>query len=155
MDRTRALLIAAALVVTLTLASSACNAFIGAGISLNKQFGNSIDFNLGKNVQIGDTAFGLAGMNIGVNWGVNYDLNALAGYPYGYGGLGSVTQGDLGYFVDLTIDATNGAGFNGASWGIPLLEQGVTNTHYGQSVANQAQINDVQVVMPFSGIPVM
>ncbi|AFD00180.1 hypothetical protein Mtc_1426 [Methanocella conradii HZ254] len=152
MERTIAIIFLALAVVALPTASFACDAFIGAGINLNKQFGDTINFNLGKNIGIGDTAFGLAGLNLGVTWGVNYDLNALAGYPYGYGGLGSVTQGDLGYFLDLTVDAANGAGFNGGSWGVPLFEQGVTTTHYGQRVAEQAQINDVQVLLPYTAM---
>ncbi len=150
MERTIAIMLLALAIIALSAASIAGDAFIGAGISLNKQFGDTISFNLGKNIGIGDTAFGLAGLNLGVTWGVNYDLNALAGYPYGYGGLGSVTQGNLGYFLDLTVDAANGAGFNGAPWGVPLAEQGVTTTHYGQSVAEQAQINDVQVLLPYT-----
>jgi hypothetical protein len=152
MERTIAIILLALAFVALPVASFACDAFIGAGISLNKQFGDTINFNLGKNIGLGNTAFGLAGLNLGVTWGVNYDLNALAGYPYGYGGLGSVTQGNLGYFIDMTVDATNGAGFNGAPWGLPLVEQGLTTTHYGQSVAEQALINDVQVLLPYAGL---
>jgi len=154
MDKVRALLFAVAIVTLLLVASSGCNAFLGAGINLNKQFGDSINFNLGKNINVGNTAFGLAGMNVGVDWGVNYDLNALAGYPYGYGGLGSVTQGNLGYFINLNVDALNGAGFNGAPWGLPMDQQGITSTHFGKSIAEQANINDVQVALPFSGVPV-
>jgi len=128
MDKLRVLFLTAAILITLSLASSGVTAFIGAGINLNKQFGNSIDFNLGKNVGVGNSAFGLAGMNIGVDWGVNYDLNALAGYPYGYGGVGSVTDGDLGYFINLNMDSVQGGGFNGAEWGVPLTQQGITTT---------------------------
>jgi hypothetical protein len=136
------------------MASTSSSAFLGAGINLDKQFGNSIDFNFGKNINVGNSAFGLAGLNIGVDWGVDYDLSALAGYPYGYGGLGSVTQGDLGYFINLNVDAVNGAGFNGAPWGLPMNDQGVTTTHFGKQVAEQANINDVQVLLPFSGMAV-
>jgi hypothetical protein len=154
MDKVGALLFAVAIVAALLVASSSCCAFIGAGINLNKQFGNSINFDFGKNINVGNSAFGLAGMNVGVNWGVDYDLNALAGYPYGYGGVGSVTQGNLGYFIDLNVDALNGMGFNGAPWGIPMNEQGTTATHFGKRIAEQANINDVQVLLPFSGMPV-
>lgn len=154
MDKVGALLFAVAIVASLLVASSACNAFIGAGINLNKQFGDSINFDFGKNINVGNSAFGLAGMNVGVNWGVDYDLAALAGYPYGLGGMGSVTQGDLGYFIDVNVDALNGMGFNGAPWGLPMSEQGTTATHFGNRIAEQAQINDVQVLLPFSGMPV-
>jgi hypothetical protein len=149
MDKLRVLFLTAAIFVALTLASSGATAFIGAGINLNKQFGNSINFNLGKNIGVGNSAFGLAGMNIGVDWGVDYDINALAGYPYGYGGVGSVTDGNLGYFINLNMDAVQGSGFNGADWGVPMAQQGVTTTHYGKSIAEQAHLNDVQVAMPW------
>jgi hypothetical protein len=152
MDKGWTLLIAVAITALLLATVPASNAMIGAGISLNKQFGNSIDFNLGKNINLGNTAFGLAGMDIGVDWGVNYDLNALAGYPYGYGGIGSVTQGNLGYFINLNVDAQNGAGFNGAPWGVPSAQQAVQTTHFGKQIAQQANINDVQVLLPFAGM---
>ncbi len=154
MDKTRALLFAVAIVVGLPIASTASSAFLGAGVNLNKQFGDSINFNLGKNIGVGNSAFGLAGLNIGVTWGVNYDLNALAGYPYGAGGVGAITQGDLGYNLGVTVDSMSGAGFNGAGWGVPLTQQGVTTTHFGQQVAKQAQINDAQVLLPFAGMSV-
>jgi hypothetical protein len=154
MDKVGALLFAIAIVATLLAASTSCGAFIGAGINLNKQFGDSINFNLGKAVNVGNSAFGLAGLNVDVNWGVNYDLAALAGYPYGYGGLGSVTQGDLGYFVDVNVDSLSGAGFNGAPWGVPTGQQEIQTTHFGNQIAEQAQINDVQVLLPFSGMAV-
>jgi len=81
MDKVGALLFAVAVVASLLVASAPCGAFLGAGISLNKQFGDSINFDFGKNINVGNSAFGLAGMNVDVNWGVNYDLAALAGYP--------------------------------------------------------------------------
>ncbi len=150
MDIVRALLIIAAIVTSLLVASTSGCAFIGAGINLNKQFGNSINFDFGKNINVGNSAFGLAGLNVGVDWGVNYDLAALAGYPYGYGGVGSVTQGDLGYFIDVNVDSLSGMGFNGAPWGVPMAEQGTQATHFGKSLAEQAVINDVQVLLPFA-----
>lgn len=150
MDRTSALVLALFVVVIISSASTACNAFIGAGIDLNKDFSHTINFDLGKDITIGDTAFGLAGLDVGVTWGVNYDLNALAGYPYGYGGVGSVTQGGMGYGLGITVDAVNGAGFNGANWGVPKTEQGVTTTHYAEGVAQQALIDDTQVALPFA-----
>ncbi len=150
MERTSAIVLALFVVVVISSASTTCNAFIGAGIDLNKGFSHTIDFNLGKAIPIGNTAFALAGMNVGVTWGVNYDLNALAGYPYGYGGVGSVTQGDLGYGLGITVDATNGAGFDGSGWGAPMAQQGITTTHYAEGVAQQAQIDDTQVALPFA-----
>lgn len=153
MVRIRALLIAAGLIVCLSLASVPCGAiFLGTGVALDKHFGDTINFNFGKNIGVGNSAFGLAGLNVGVTWGVDYDLAAMAGYPYGYGGLGSVTQGDMGYNLGVTVDAVQGAGFNGAEWGIPTVEQGITTTHFGQAIAENAQINDVQVLMPFSPV---
>jgi predicted small secreted protein len=150
MDRTSALVLATFVVAALFFASASCNAFIGAGIDLAKGFSNTINFDLGKDITIGDTAFALAGMDVAVTWGANYDLAALAGYPYGYGGVGSVTQGGVGYDLGITIDAINGAGFNGANWGAPMAEQGVTTTHYAEGVAQQALIDDTQVALPFA-----
>jgi hypothetical protein len=150
MDKSRAVILAISIVFGLFFASFASSAFIGAGISLDKQFGDTINFNLGGMVPIGDTAYGVAGLNVGVTWGVDYDLAALAGYPYGYGGVGSVTEGGLGYTLGVTVDAVNGGGFNGADWGVPLTEQGVTTTHLAQVIAESAQISDTQVVLPFA-----
>ena len=149
MDKTRALIFSVSIVAGLLFASTACNAFIGAGISLDKQFDHTINFDIGKDIPIGNSAFGLAGLDVTVNWGVDYDLNALAGYPYGNGGVGAVTQGDLGYNLGVSVDATQGAGFDGSAWGVPLAEQGITTTHFAQQIANQAQINDVQVALPW------
>ena len=149
MVRIKALTCLVAMAIVLLMASTSCNAFIGAGINLDKQFGDTINFNFGKNIPIGNTAFGLAGLNLGVTWGVDYDLNALAGYPYGYGNVGSVTQGNLGYNLGITMDATQGAGFNGADWGVPLAQQGITTTHLAKQIAENAQINDVQVLSPW------
>ncbi len=156
MVRIRALRIAACLLFSLTLLSGLCAAqFLGAGINLDKHFGDTVNFNFGKNIGVGDSAFGLAGLNIGVTWGVDYDLAALAGYPYGYGGLGSVTQGDLGYNLGVTVDAVQGAGFDGSAWGVPQAQQAIQTTHFGKQIAENAQINDVQVAFPFSAYPVV
>lgn len=153
MVRIRALLIAASLIVCLSIASVPCGAmFLGTGITLDKHFGDTINFNLGKNIGLGNSAFGLAGLNVDVTWGVDYDLAAMAGYPYGYGGLGSVTQGDMGYNLGVTVDAVQGAGFDGSAWGIPQAQQGITTTHFENVVAENAQINDVQVAFPFSSL---
>lgn len=149
MDKLGTLVLSVSVVAGLLMASTTAGAFIGAGINLDKQFGNTIDFNLGGGIPVGNTAFGLAGMNIGVTWGVNYDLNALAGYPYGAGGVGSVTNGDLGYNLGITVDATQGAGFNGADFGIPLDEQGVTTTHMAKEISQEAQLSNTQVAFPY------
>jgi hypothetical protein len=148
MDKLGMLILSASVIAVLLVASTAAGAFIGAGINLDKQFGNTINFNLGGGIPIGNSAFGLAGLNVGVTWGVNYDLDALAGYPYGYGGLGAVTNGDLGYNLGITVDATQGAGFNGAGWGIPLDEQGVTTTQMSKEISQEAQLSNTQVVLP-------
>lgn len=148
MDKLGILILSASVVAGLLVASTAAGAFIGAGINLDKQFGNSIDFNLGGGIPIGNSAFGLAGLNVDVTWGANYDLDALAGYPYDYGGLGAVTDGDLGYNLGITVDATQGAGFNGADWGIPLDEQGVTTTQMSKDISQEAQLSNTQVVLP-------
>jgi hypothetical protein len=149
MDFKRVLVVAVAIAVGSVLISSSCDAFLGAGISLDKQFGHTIDFNLGKNIDIPGMGNVLAGMNVVVDWGVDYDLAALAGYPYGYGGVGSVTQGNLGYNLGVSIDAIQGAAFDGSGYGVPLAQQGITTTHLGESIAQQAQINDIQVASPF------
>lgn len=154
MDKFRVMTLVVVIVFGMSVISPVCNAFIGAGINLNKQFDHTINFNIGKNIPFGNSAFGLAGLDATVTWGVNYDLNALAGYPYGFGGVGAITQGDLGYNLGVSVDATNGAGFNGANWGVPLTEQGITTTHFGQQIANQAKISDAQIALPFAGIPV-
>jgi hypothetical protein len=153
MVRFRALLLAASLIVCLSLASCPCGAiFLGTGIALDKHIGDTINFNFGKNINVGNSAFGLAGLNVNVDWGADYNLAAMAGYPYGYGGVGSVTQGDVGYNLGVTVDAVQGAGFNGVDWGIPTTEQSITTTHFGKAIAERALIDDVQVALPFSGL---
>jgi hypothetical protein len=89
---------------------------------------------------------------VNVDWGFDYGLAAMAGYPYGYGGIGSVTQGDLGYNLGVSVDSVQGAGFNGAAWGVPEAEQSITTTHFGQQIGERAVIDDVQVALPFSGM---
>jgi hypothetical protein len=152
MDKSRAVLLAISIVIGLSFASFSCNAFIGAGIDLNKGFSHTINFNLGGAIPLGDSALAVAGLNVGVTYGVNYDLDALAGYPYGYGGVGSVTNGDVGYDLGITVDATNGGMFDGSSWGVPLAQQGITTTHLEKDIAENAQLSDTQVALPFAGI---
>lgn len=147
------LLFAAFLVSCLCLASCPGGAiFLGTGMVFDKHFGDSINFNFGKNINVGDTVFGLAGLNVDVDWGFDYDLAAMAGYPYGYGGVGSVTQGDVGYDLGVTVDAVQGTGFNGAAWGVPTAEQAIQTTHFGQRIGERAVIDDTQIALPFSGV---
>ena len=150
MDKSRAVLLAISIVVGLSFASFSSSAFIGAGINLDKGFSHTINFDVGGSIPFGNTALEVAGLNVGVTYGVNYDLNALAGYPYGYGGVGSVTNGDLGYDLGVTVDAVNGGVVNGADWGVPLAQQGLTTTHMAQDIAQEAQLSDTQIALPFA-----
>lgn len=152
MDKSRVLLLAISIVVGLSFASFSSSAFIGAGINLDKGFSHTINFDLGGSIPFGNTALGVAGLDVGVTYGVNYDLNALAGYPYGDGGVGSVTNGDLGYKLGVTVDAVNGGAFNGADWGVPLTKQAVTTTHMAKDISQEAHLSDTQVALPFAGI---
>ncbi len=90
-----------------------------------------------------------------MSWGVGVDLATMAGYPYGYGGIGVVSEGDVGYGLGLTMDSTSGAGFNGAGFGVPLAEQGITTTHFAQMWGDQAHLDNSQAMLPFSGFPVL
>ncbi len=156
MDRTRVLVFMAATLFLLCLSAPAGAMFIGTAVDFNKHFGNSIDVAVGKNVNaLDNTAFGVGAMNVGVDWGVDVGLGTAAGYPYGYGGLGTVTQGGLGYSLGLTVDGVSGAGFDGSGFGIPVAQQGVTTTHMGQLWANNLQIDDSHAILPMSGFPVL
>jgi len=145
------------LLLAVALAASAmpAGAFVGAGISLNKQLGDTINFNVGKKVAAAGTALGLADMDLGVTWGVNYDLDSMAGYPYGYGGIGAVTAGDVGYTLGLSMDETHGAAFDGASYGVPLAQQSLTNTRFNNLIASNNHFENTQVALPFTGFPVI
>ncbi len=155
MDRTRALACMASVLFVLCLTAPAGARFIGTGVTFDKHFGDTINVNINKNVGLADTAFGLAGTDIGVTWGLDMGLATMAGYPYGFGGLGVVTEGDMGFGLGLTMDTTSGAGFNGAGFGIPLAEQGITTTHFAQLWGSQNHIEDAHAILPFSGFPVM
>lgn len=143
------------LVVALLATALPAGAFIGTGVSLNKQLGDTIDFNIGKRVGAAGTALGLADMDLGVTWGVNYDLNTLAGYPYGYGGIGAITSGDVGYTLGLSMDETHGAAFDGSPFGVPLAEQSLTHTTANNAIANNNHFENAQVALPFTGFPVL
>ncbi len=136
-----------AIAISMAFVVPAGATFIGTSIPLSKTLSGSVDVNLG-NILAGDSnAYGLAGMDVGVNWGVGYDLNTVAGYPYGYGGIGAVTTGDLGYNLGLSLDSVSGSGFDGSEWGIPLTQQGVTTTHLDKSWATNQQINNVAAML--------
>lgn len=121
------------------------DAFIGAGIDLSKHLGDTINFDLKPvTVTAADAAYGLADTNLGVTWGVNYDINALAGYPYGYGGVGAVTDATVGYDLGLSMDNTYGAGFDGSSWGIPLTSGTTTTTKYNNDISAVDHLQNVQ-----------
>ncbi len=155
MDRTRVLAYTAAILFVLCLAAPAGAKFLGTGVTFDKHFGDTIGVNINKNLALGDSAFGLAGMDVGVTWGMDLDLATMAGYPYGYGGLGVVSEGDVGYGLGLTMDSTSGAGFNGADFGLPMGDQAITTTHYAQLWGNQEHLSNANAILPFSGFPVM
>lgn len=156
MERTKILAFTAAILLVLSIAMPAGAKFIGTSVGINKQFGNSINIDVGKNLALADgSAFGIGDMSVGVNWGVGVDLDTAAGYPYGYGGIGAVTQGGIGYGLGLTLDSTSGGGFDGSGYGIPLAEQGVTTTHFGQQWTNVASLNNANAILPFSGFPTL
>jgi hypothetical protein len=155
MDRRRALAIIIAVVFVAFAAAPSGAKFIGTGVAFDKHFGDSIDVNINKVAGLEDTAFGLAGLDVGVDWGVDVDLATVAGYPYGYGGVGVVTQGNTGYALGLSMDSTMGSGFNGAEWGIPLAEQGITTTHFSKLWQNENQVDNTLAFLPFSGFPAL
>ena len=155
MDSTRVLAYVAVILFVLCLAAPAGAKFLGTGVAFDKHFGDTINVNVGKTAGLADTAFGLAGVDLGVTWGVDCDLGTMAGYPYGMGGIGAVTEGNMGWGLGMTMDATSGAGFNGADFGIPLAEQGITTTHLSQLWGSQNHIEDAKAILPFSGFPVM
>ena len=156
MDRTRVLAYTAAVLFVLCLAAPAGAKFIGTGVAFDKHFGDTINVNVGTGVSaLDNTAFGLADMDIGVTWGVDCDLGTIAGYPYGYGGVGAVSTGGLGYTLGLSVDETHGAGFDGSGFGIPTAQQAVTTTHFDRLLSNNMLLNNAAAVLPFSGFPVI
>lgn len=155
MDMKRVGSVSLALIIGVVLLAAPAHAFVGAGVTLGKSLGDTIVFDLGTGANALGAGFGLADMNLAVDWGVDYNIASLAGYPYGFGGIGAVTAADVGYNVGLTMDEAHGAGFDGASFGVPLAEQSLTKTHFGQSFANRNQILDTKVMLPFSGFPVL
>lgn len=149
MDMRRGLVLALAIAALASCVMPA-DAFVGAGINLNKHLGDTIDFNLNPlAIQAAGAAYGLADMNLGVTWGVDYDLSSLAGYPYGYGGVGAVTDANIGYSLGISLDETHGAGFDGSSFGIPLTESSLSSTTYNNFIATNNHLQDTQVALPF------
>jgi hypothetical protein len=149
MDIRKNLTLALAIVAIASFTMPA-GAFIGAGISLDKHLGDTITFDLNPTlVQAAGAAYGLADMNLGVTWGVDYDLSTLAGYPYGYGGVGAVTDGNIGYSLGLSMDETHAAGFDGSAFGIPLTEGSQSTTTFNNFFARNDHLQDVQVALPF------
>jgi hypothetical protein len=126
-------------------------AFIGAGINLDKHLGSTIDFNLNPTlVEAAGIAQGMAAMDLGVTWGVDYDLSTLAGYPYGYGGVGAITDANIGYNLGLSVDEAHGTAFDGAGFGIPLAEQSLSRTKFNNVIASNNHISDAQVALPWT-----
>lgn len=150
MDIRRALILLTAVIAVAFLVGPS-NAFIGAGINLNKHLGDTINFNLGKQVDAAGVASGLAGMDLGITWGVNYDLNSLAGYPFGYGGVGAATDANIGYDLGVSMDEAHAATFDGSSFGIPLAKGDMTTTKYNNFIAKNDHISSEQVALPWAG----
>ncbi len=155
MEKMRVLaLIAAALFIIVTAAPAGAK-FIGTGVTFAKDFSDSVNVNVGTIGGLENTAFAGVGTNIGVSWDIPVNLNVLAGYPYGYGGVGVVTTGNTGCALGLNMDMVQTAGFNGADFGIPLTEQGTTTTHFSKLWATENQIDNTQAFLPFSSFPVL
>ena len=152
MSKMRGVVFLLAIAIWLSFIMPAGATFIGASIPLSNNIGGSVDVNLG-NILAGDSsAYGLANMDLGVNWGVGYNLDTVAGYPYGYGGIGAVTTGGLTSNLGLSMDEAHGTSFDGSQWGIPLAQQALTTTHLDKSWANNQQIDNVAAILPFSGM---
>lgn len=150
MDTRRAVIMLLAVVAAASFATPA-GAFIGAGISMDKHIGSTIDFNLNPTlVQAAGVAQGLAAMDLGVTWGVDYDLSTLAGYPYGYGGVGVLTDANIGYSLGVSLDEAHGTAFDGAAFGIPLAQQDLSRTSFNNVIAANNHISDAQVALPWA-----
>ena len=150
MDMRRALILLTA-VIAIALFIMPAGAFIGAGINLNKQLGKTVAFKLSPVLaQAAGVAAATAGMDLGVTWGANYDINALAGYPFGYGGVGAITDADVGYNVGLSMDEGHAAAFNGAPFGVPLGSQTASQTVYNNAIAANEHFANEQVALPWA-----
>jgi hypothetical protein len=150
MDTRRAVIMLLCVVAAALLVAPA-GAFIGTGINLDKHLGSTIDFNLNPTlVQAAGIAQGVAAMDLGVTWGVDYDLSTLAGYPYGYGGVGALTDANIGYTLGVSLDEVHGTAFDGAGFGIPLAQQDLTRTQFNNVIASNNHISDAQVALPWA-----
>lgn len=145
----RYILMQALATVVLALFVLPGNAFIGAGIDLSNHLGDTIAFDLNPVVQAAGVAYGLEDLNLGVTWGVDYDIASLAGYPYGYGGVGAVTDANIGYSLGLSMDETHSAGFDGSAFGVPLQEGSTTTTSYNNLIAASDHIQSTQASLLF------
>lgn len=150
MDTRRAVIMLLAVIAAAFLVMPA-GAFIGAGINLNKRLGNTVNFNLNPTlIEAAGIAQGLAALNLGVSWGVDYDLNSLAGYPFGYGGVGAVTDANIGYTLGVSVDEAHGTAFDGAGFGIPLAEQSLSRTKFNNVISANNHISDAQIALPWA-----
>jgi len=148
-----ALILILAVAIVVSLAAPA-GAFIGANINLNKQIGKTINVKLSPTlVQAAGLGEGLAAMDLGVTYGVGYDLSTLAGYPFGYGGIGALTEGNVNWGLGLSLDETHGVAFNGASAGVPLAQQSLTHTTFNNAIGVNNNFASEQAVLPFFGFP--
>lgn len=146
------LILVLAALISLT---SPAGAFIGTGINMDKHLGSTIDFGIDKQINAANTGFGLADMDLGVTWGVDYDLSTLAGYPFGYGGVGAITDANIGYNLGVSMNEAHAAGFDGSPFGVPLTQGTVERTQFNNFIANNQHIQNAQIGLPFSGFPVI
>ncbi|OPY30153.1 MAG: hypothetical protein A4E28_00398 [Methanocella sp. PtaU1.Bin125] len=145
------------LVLVVAIAASfvtPAGAFIGTAMTLDKHLGDTITFNIGKQVQAAGAAFGLEQMDLGVTWGVDYDLSTIAGYPYGYGGVGALTDANIGYSLGVSMDEAHAAAFDGSPFGVPLATGDMSRTTFNNFIAKNDHISSAQVALPFAGFPV-
>ena len=150
MDMQRTLCLAMVIAVASIGFIAPAGALIGAGVDLNKHFGHTVNFDLDPVVQVPGVAYGLDDLNIGVTWGADYDLDALAGYPYcGMGSVGATTTGNVGYTLGLSMDETKGAGFDGSTFGLPLTEGTLSTTKYNNIIAAKQDLQSAQAALVF------
>lgn len=145
----RSILFQALAIALLASCAMPAGAFIGAGIDLSNHLGDTISFNLNPAVEAAGVAYGLENLNMGITWGVDYDIASLAGYPYGYGGVGAVTDASIGYSLGLSMDETRAAGFDGSAFGVPLQEGTATTTSYNNYIAANDHLQSTQASLLF------
>jgi len=155
MDRRRALALVSAIMIATFMVVPVSASFLGTSVNFNKDFASGVDVKVDKVAGLAGTAFGGADMDLGVNWNIPVDLTVTAGYPYGFGGIGVVTTGNMGYALGLSMDSTTGSGFDGSSFGIPQSEQAITTTHFDKLWAAQNSLDNTQAFLPFTSFPVL